>query len=135
MTMIQKEDDTAVPKTTDTAPVKSYLKTQYVRSKRLLEIVASLNCQNCGHYLSQAAHSNWGGGKGRGIKASDNYVAALCQACHTEVDTGNRLSKEERQALWLNAHLKTLHYLLLTDQWPHGVPMTDLYLKRYLPLA
>jgi len=135
MTMIQKEDDTAALKTTDTAPVKSYLKTQYVRSKRLLEVVASLNCQNCGHYLSQAAHSNWGGGKGRGIKASDNYVAALCQACHTEVDTGNRLSKEERQALWLNAHLKTLHYLLLTDQWPHGVPVTDLYLKRYLPLA
>jgi len=135
MTMIQKEDDTAAPKTTDTAPVKSYLKTQYVRSKRLLEVVASLNCQNCGHYLSQAAHSNWGGGKGRGIKASDNYVAALCQACHTEVDTGNRLSKEERQELWLNAHLKTLHYLLLTDQWPHGVPVTDLYLKRYLPLA
>jgi hypothetical protein len=135
MTMIQKEDDTAAPKTTDTAPVKSYLKTQYVRSKRLLEVVASLNCQNCGHYLSQAAHSNWGGGKGRGIKASDNYVAALCLACHTEVDTGNRLSKKERQALWLNAHLKTLHYLLLTDQWPHGVPVTDLYLKRYLPLA
>jgi len=135
MTMIQKEDDTAGPKTTDTAPVKSYLKTQYVRSKRLLEVVASLNCQNCGHYLSQAAHSNWHGGKGRSIKASDNYVAALCQACHTEVDTGNKLSKDERQNLWLNAHLKTLHYLLLTDQWPHGVPVTDLYLKRYLTLA
>jgi len=135
MTMIQKEDDTAALKGIDTQPVKSYLKTQYVRNKRLLEVVASLNCQNCGHYLSQAAHSNWGGGKGRGIMASDNYVAALCQACHTEVDTGNRLSKEERQALWLNAHLKTLHYLLLTDQWPHGVPVTDLYLKRYLPLA
>jgi len=133
--MIQKEDDTLVLKDTDIQPVKSYLKTQYVRSKRLLEVVASLNCQNCGHYLSQAAHSNWHGGKGRGIKASDNYVAALCQACHTEVDTGNKLSKDERQTLWLKAHLKTLHYLLLTDQWPRGVPMTDLYLKMYLPLA
>ena len=133
--MTQKEDDTPVLKDTDIQPVKSYLKTQYVRSKRLLEVVASLNCQNCGHYLSQAAHSNWHGNKGRGIKASDNYVAALCQACHTEVDSGNKLSKDERQTLWLKAHLKTLHYLLLTDQWPRGVPMTDLYLKMYLPLA
>ena len=135
MKTIQKEDDTPAPKDIDIQPVKSYLKTQYVRSKRLLEVVASLNCQNCGHYLSQAAHSNWHGGKGRGIKASDNYVAALCQSCHTEIDTGNTLSKDERQTMWLNAHIKTLHYLLLTDQWPHGVPVTDLYLKRYLPLA
>jgi len=133
--MIQKEDDTPVLKTTDTAPVKSYLKTQYVRNKRLLEKVASLNCQNCGHYQSQAAHSNWHGGKGRGIKASDNYVAALCLKCHTEVDTGNRLTKEERQEMWLFAHLKTLHFLLLTDQWPVNVPITDLYKKMYLPLA
>jgi hypothetical protein len=135
MTMTQNEDDTLVPKTTDTVHVKSYLKTQYVRSKRLLEVVASLNCQNCGHYLSQAAHSNWHGGKGRGIKASDNYVAALCQSCHTEIDMGNKLSKDERQDLWLNAHLKTIHLLLLTDQWPRGVPVTDLYLKMHLPLA
>ena len=135
MKTIQNEDDTLVLKTTDTAPVKSYLKTKYVRNKRLLELVATLNCQNCGHYLSQAAHSNWHGGKGRGIKASDNYVAALCQSCHHDIDMGNKLSKDERQNLWLNAHLKTLHYLLLTDQWPRGVPVTDLYLKKYLPLA
>jgi len=135
MTMTQKEDDTPVLKTTDTLPVKSYLKTQYVRNKRLLEVVASLNCQNCGHYQSQAAHSNWHGGKGRGIKASDNYVAALCQACHHDVDQGNELTKDERQTLWVNAHLKTLHYLLITDQWPVNVPITDLYKKMYLPLA
>ncbi len=133
--MIQKEDDMPVPKTTDTALVKSYLKTQYVRSKRLLEKVASLNCQNCGHYQSQAAHSNWHGGKGRGIKASDNYVAALCQSCHHDVDQGNELTKDERQTIWVNAHLKTLHYLLITDQWPVNVPITDLYKKMYLPLA
>ena len=133
--MTQKEDDTPVLKDTDIQPVKSYLKTQYVRSKRLLELVASLNCQNCGHYLAQACHSNWHGGKGRGIKASDNYVAALCQSCHHDIDMGNKLSKDERQDLWLNAHLKTLHLLLLTDQWPRGVPVTDLYLKMYLPLA
>jgi transcription elongation factor Elf1 len=133
--MNQKEDDTNALKDTDSAPVKSYLKTKYVRNKRLLEIVASLNCQHCGHYQSQACHSNWHGGKGRGIKASDEYVASLCQKCHFEVDQGPRLSKEERQEMWLNAHLKTLHFLLITDQWPRGVPVSDLYLKRYLPLA
>ena len=132
MTMTQKEDDTLVLKTTDTAPVKSYLKTQYVRNKRLLELVASLNCQNCGHYQSQAAHSNWHGGKGRGIKASDNYVAALCQSCHHDVDQGHELTKDERQTLWVNAHLKTLHYLLNTDQWPTNVPITDLFKNKYL---
>ena len=133
--MTQKEDDTNVRKDTDTALVRSYLKTQYVRSKRLLEVVSSLQCQHCGHYQSQACHSNWHGGKGRGIKASDNYVAALCQTCHHEVDQGHRLTKEERQEMWLNAHLKTLHFLFITDQWPRGVPATDLYLKMYLPLA
>jgi transcription elongation factor Elf1 len=133
--MTQKEEDTNVFKDTDTALVKSYLKTKYVRSKRLLEVVASLQCQHCGHYQSQACHSNWHGGKGRGIKASDEYVAALCQKCHYEVDQGVRLSKAERQEMWLTAHLKTLHFLLLTDQWPRGVPVSDLYLKRYLPLA
>jgi hypothetical protein len=135
MKTIQKEDDTLAPKGIDIQPVKSYLKTQYVRNKRLLEVVASLNCQNCGHYQSQAAHSNWHGGKGRGIKASDNYVAALCQSCHHDVDQGNELTKDERQTIWVNAHLKTLHYLLITDQWPVNVPITDLYKKMYLPLA
>ena len=133
--MIQKEEDTNAAKGTDTAPVKSYLKTQYVRNKRLLEVVASLQCQHCGHYQSQACHSNWHGGKGRGIKASDNYVAALCQKCHYEVDQGVRLSKAERQDMWFNAHIKTLHFLLITDQWPRGVPVTDLYLTKQLPLA
>jgi hypothetical protein len=135
MKTIQKEDDTPALKGIDIQPVKSYLKTQYVRNKRLLEVVASLNCQNCGHYQSQAAHSNWHGGKGRGIKASDNYVAALCQSCHHDVDQGNELTKDERQTIWVNAHLKTLHYLLITDQWPVNVPITDLYKKMYLPLA
>lgn len=133
--MKQKEDAINASKDTDSVRLKSYSKTRYVRHKRLLELVASMNCQHCGHYLSQACHSNWHGGKGKGIKASDEYVAALCQKCHYEVDQGARLSKAERQEMWVNAHLKTLHFLLITDQWPRGVPVSDLYLKKYLPLA
>jgi predicted nucleic-acid-binding Zn-ribbon protein len=73
-------------------------KHQYVRSKKLLKLVAGLDCQACGSgNMVQAAHTNWGGGKGRGVKADDNLVAALCLKCHYEIDQGKELSKEERQ--------------------------------------
>ena len=89
-----------------------YPKHQYVRNKALLKRVAQLDCQHCGSgEMVQAAHSNWGGGKGRGIKADDNLVAALCQTCHWEVDQGHTLTKEERQAMWQAAHEKTKEVL------------------------
>ena len=97
-------------------------KHQYIRSKKLLKMVASLDCQACGSgHMVQAAHTNWGGGKGRGIKADDNLVAALCLKCHYEIDQGKTLSKQERQDLWQKAHQKTV--TALQDQWPAGVPM------------
>jgi hypothetical protein len=97
-------------------------KHQYVRSKKLLKLVASLDCQACGSgEMVQAAHTNWGGGKGRGIKADDNLVAALCLQCHYEIDQGVKLTKQERQDKWQKAHQKTV--LALQDQWPVGVPM------------
>lgn len=81
----------------------------YVRDKKLLKRVCQLECQNCGSGEQvQAAHSNWGGGKGRGIKADDNLVAALCQKCHWEIDQGHTLSKEQRQAMWQKAHELTI---------------------------
>ena len=96
----------------------------YVRSKRLLQAAASLDCQNCGSgHMVQAAHTNWGGGKGRGIKADDNLVAALCLKCHYEIDQGKTLSKAERQELWTNAHKKTVSALLAMGSWPDGVPV------------
>jgi hypothetical protein len=85
-------------------------KYKYFRSKAHLKNVASLPCQNC--YIegeTQAAHSNWSewGNKGRGIKASDEFVAALCQKCHYEVDQGKTLSKDEKSQMWHNAFVKT----------------------------
>jgi hypothetical protein len=81
----------------------------YIRDKTLLKRVAQLDCQHCGSgEMVQAAHSNWGGGKGRGIKADDNLVAALCLKCHWEVDQGAKLSKQQRQQMWQNAHEKTI---------------------------
>jgi len=37
-----------------------YPKTEYIRSKKLLRLVASLRCQHCGNSEGvQAAHANW----------------------------------------------------------------------------
>lgn len=86
------------------------LKFNYYRSKSHLKNVASLACQHCGaEGQTQAAHSNWAKhGKGRGIKASDEFTAALCYTCHAELDQGMCLTKEERQAMWDKAYEKTL---------------------------
>ena len=101
-------------------------KHQYVRSKKLLRLVASLDCQLCGsgHFV-QAAHTNWGGGKGRGIKADDNLTAALCASCHYDIDQGAQWSKKERQQAWYVAHMKTVQHLVDSGQWPVDVPVPD----------
>lgn len=96
-------------------------KYKYFRSKEHLKNVASLPCQNC--YIegeTQAAHSNWSdwGNKGRGIKASDEFTAALCQKCHMELDSGARLSKEQRRSLWQMAYQKTVNRLKANGKWP-----------------
>ena len=72
--------------------------------------------------MVQAAHANWGGGKGRGIKADDNLVAALCLKCHFEIDQGKDLTKEQRQQKWLLAHVNTVARLQESEQWPVDVP-------------
>jgi transcription elongation factor Elf1 len=94
-----------------------FQKHSYVRSKKLLKLVAGLDCQACGSgQMVQAAHTNWGGGKGRGVKADDNLVAALCLKCR-------KLSKEERQELWKQAHIATVKKLYIQGLWPVDVPI------------
>lgn len=95
-------------------------KFNYFRSRKHLMNVAELPCQNC--YIegqTQAAHSNWAEhGKARGLKASDEFTAALCQKCHTELDQGARLSKEQRRMLWQMAYQKTVAKLKASGKWP-----------------
>ena len=101
-----------------------FQKHQYIRSKKLLKLVAGLDCQACGSgQMVQAAHTNWGGGKGRGIKADDNLVAALCLKCHFEVDQGKDLTKDERQLMWYLAHNLTVAKLCKQGKWPDDVPV------------
>jgi hypothetical protein len=65
-----------------------------IRSEQLRRAVASLPCQCCRiEGYTQAAHSNlMEHGKGRGLKASDAALMALCcdrpgiVGCHTRLD-------------------------------------------------
>lgn len=109
-------------------------KHNYIRSKKLLRLVAELPCQFCGNpHMVQAAHTNWGGGKGRGIKADDNLIAALCMSCHHDIDQGAKWSRRERQQAWVLAHMKTVRALTEAGTWPVDVPIpTDAQLERLL---
>jgi hypothetical protein len=88
------------------------------RNQRLLEIVRNSPCQNCGAQNGTvcAAHSNQlRDGKGRSLKAHDFRVAALCFRCHSNLDQGYQMSKEERTEFWEEAHRKTIAWLFEND--------------------
>lgn len=58
--------------------------------------VASLPCVLCGKEgETQCAHRNEG--KGIGIKCDDALSAALCVACHREIDSGGSYTRSERR--------------------------------------
>jgi phage terminase large subunit GpA-like protein len=103
-------------------------KHEYIRSKELLRVARQIPCQHCGadDGTIVAAHTNWQGGKGRGIKADDNLIASLCYRCHSEIDQGSKLDKSQRQAIWANAHDKTVKKLMSLGLWPIDVPVPDL---------
>jgi len=84
------------------------------RNRKLLDVLRQSPCQECGRADGTivAAHSNQlRDGKGRGIKAHDYRVAALCYSCHMEIDQGKSLSKAERIEIWEEAHRKTISWL------------------------
>ncbi len=58
--------------------------------------VAALPCVICGREgQTQAAHRNEG--KGMGLKTDDALTAALCQTCHSEIDQGKTMTRDERR--------------------------------------
>jgi hypothetical protein len=84
------------------------------RNKKLLRIVATFPCQLCGCQDKTAvpAHSNQlRDGKGRGLKAHDYRVATLCYQCHYDIDQNHRYKKEEKIAMFEEAHRKTIGLL------------------------
>ncbi len=89
------------------------------RNKKLLEAVRQMPCQYCGAQDGTvcAAHSNDSKhGKGMGQKASDACIAALCHRCHSMLDQGKDLSKEERREMWLHAHVNTMRWLIENEK-------------------
>ena len=88
--------------------------TEMYRNPNLLKSVRSSPCQHCGadNGTIVAAHSNQlRDGKGRGLKAHDYRIAALCYTCHADLDQGSKMSKEERVNMWEAAHRKTIGWL------------------------
>ena len=82
------------------------------RNKKLLIKLRYLPCR-CGGAVDGticAAHRNQG--KVMGLKNSDALVASLCFNCHTELDNGPKLSKQERRDLWNEAYVRTMQYLI-----------------------
>jgi hypothetical protein len=100
-------------------------KHNYVRSKKLLENARLIPCQQCGadDGTVVAAHTNWGGGKGRGIKADDNLIASLCFDCHSQLDQGAAMTKSDRQEMWEHAHKLTVALLCKRGLWPNNVSL------------
>ncbi|WP_180084861.1 DUF968 domain-containing protein [Acinetobacter sp. YH12145] len=76
-----------------------------MRSLKRLADIRKLPCIRCGNPNSQAAHSNSAKhGKGRGIKASDQFAIPLCHSCHSQFDQfklGNRAESEAMFEKWL----------------------------------
>ena len=76
-----------------------------MRSTKRLNEIRALPCIRCGYPYSQAAHSNSAKhGKGRSIKASDQFTIPLCAICHAAFDRfelGNREQSEAMFEKWL----------------------------------
>ena len=76
-----------------------------MRSPKRLAEIRKLPCVRCGNPNSQAAHSNSSKhGKGRSIKASDEFTISLCFKCHAAFDRfelGNRAESEAMFDQWL----------------------------------
>ncbi|MDU4062390.1 MAG: hypothetical protein E7H59_14690 [Acinetobacter baumannii] len=88
-----------------------------MRSTKRLNEIRALPCVRCGYPHSQAAHSNFSEhGKGKGIKADDNYTIPLCHICHRWFDGYFQLTREESKE-WFNKMLeKTERMLSQTDK-------------------
>jgi hypothetical protein len=85
----------------------NYTKQPTYRSTAWLRAVASLPCVQCGtEGNTQAVHRNQG--KGMGIKTDDCLTAALCVGCHSAIDQGKDMTRDERRSVLDFAILMTL---------------------------
>ena len=72
-----------------------------MRDAKRLAAIRKLPCVRCGQSPSQAAHSNSSKhGKGRGIKASDEFTVPLCYKCHSAFDKFELGTRQESEAMF-----------------------------------
>ena len=82
------------------------------RNRKLLDRVRELPCQHCGAQDGTVCAAHRNEGKGAGIKASDALVAALCFRCHSAVDQGKDMTRDERRDFWNRAAINTYRALI-----------------------
>lgn len=100
-----------LPKIIMASSVMAIHKNNPVRSPKWLQAVRELEyCVLCGAYGVQAAHRNEG--KGAGMKTSDCLTAALCPECHSEIDQGKQMDRNERRATMNAAIVLTVEQLV-----------------------
>ena len=78
------------------------------RSKKLLELCRQLPCQVCGKNNGTVVAAHRNEGKGLGLKVSDALVCSMCFECHSEMDNGKSLTKDERRDMWNRAFISTM---------------------------
>ena len=78
------------------------------RSKKLLELCRQLPCQVCGKNNGTVVAAHRNEGKGMGLKVSDALVCSMCFECHSEMDNGKSLTKDERRDMWNRAFISTM---------------------------
>jgi NMD protein affecting ribosome stability and mRNA decay len=87
-----------------------------MRNAKRLKAIRLLPCVRCGKSPSQAAHSNCSKhGKGKGIKASDEFTVPLCAICHAAFDQFKLGTRQESEALFEGWLEKTNLMLNLGD--------------------
>ena len=89
-----------------------------MRDKTYLRYVSSFPCFVCGlEGSSQACHSNQGKhGKGKSIKASDEFTFPLCISHHAQHDACWEMSKAERDELE-DSYIERMHRYAKRDGW------------------
>ncbi len=87
-----------------------------MRDNKRLATIRKFPCVRCGGRPSQAAHSNSSKhGKGRSIKASDEFTVPLCFKCHAAFDRFELGNREESEKLFEQWLVKTERMLNLND--------------------
>ena len=88
-----------------------------MRSPKRLAEIRKLPCVRCGNPNSQAAHSNSAKhGKGRSIKASDEFTIPLCAICHAAFDRFELGSRAESEAMFDQWLVRVNRMLVMEDR-------------------